>query len=151
MQSASALQDTMSEYTRHCVRSTERYALERHQFRSEGTVFAKNKDGKLVICPATNGTEPYTLQRRGAVVAVRVSPVAPFTVVNMIAGATHIRTRDFLSRTVLGELPGLSAIAVFVDQVTTILHSPNLGSYLVLAGSVIVVWGLRCRLSRRAL
>jgi phospholipase D1/2 len=89
-----------------------------------------------------------------AVVAVRVIPVAPFTVVNMIAGATHIRTKDFLLGTILGELPGLLAIAVFVDQVTTTLHSPGLGSYLVLAGSAIVlvgaVWGLRRWLSRRA-
>ncbi len=88
-----------------------------------------------------------------AIVAVRVIPVAPFTVVNMIAGATHIRTRDFLLGTVLGELPGLLAIAVFVEQVTTTLRAPGLGSYLVLAGSAIVmvtaVWGLRRWLSRR--
>lgn len=71
-----------------------------------------------------------------AIVAVRVIPIAPFTVVNMIAGATHIRTRDFLLGTVLGELPGLLAIAVFVDQVTTALHAPNLdlGSYLFWLG-----------------
>lgn len=89
-----------------------------------------------------------------AVVAVRVIPVAPFTVVNMIAGATHIRTRDFLLGTVLGELPGLLAIAVFVDQVTTTLHAPGLGSYLLLAAlalvMVVAVWALRRWLSRRA-
>lgn len=89
-----------------------------------------------------------------AIVAVRVIPVAPFTVINMLAGATHIRTRDFLLGTVLGELPGLLAIAVFMDQVTTALRAPGLGSYLVLAGSAIVmvtaVWWLRRWLSRRA-
>jgi phosphatidylserine/phosphatidylglycerophosphate/cardiolipin synthase-like enzyme/uncharacterized membrane protein YdjX (TVP38/TMEM64 family) len=89
-----------------------------------------------------------------AVVAVRVIPVAPFTVVNMIAGATHIRTRDYLLGTVLGELPGLSAIAVFMDQVTATLNAPGLGSYLVLSVSAIAivgaVWGLRRWLSRRA-
>lgn len=89
-----------------------------------------------------------------AVVAVRVIPVAPFTVVNMIAGATHIRTKDFLLGTVLGELPGLLAIALFVDQVTTTLRSPGPGSYLILAASAVAlvsaVWGLRRWLSRRA-
>ncbi|WHZ25949.1 MAG: putative phospholipase D family protein [Nitrospira sp.] len=89
-----------------------------------------------------------------AVVAVRVIPVAPFTVVNMIAGATHIRTRDYLLGTVLGELPGLLAIAVFMDQVATTLNAPGLGSYLVLAVSAIAivsaVWGLRRWLSRCA-
>jgi uncharacterized membrane protein YdjX (TVP38/TMEM64 family) len=72
----------------------------------------------------------------------------------MIAGATHIRTRDYLLGTVLGELPGLSAIAVFMDQVTTTLNAPGLGSYLVLSVSAIAivgtVWGLRRWLSRRA-
>jgi uncharacterized membrane protein YdjX (TVP38/TMEM64 family) len=52
----------------------------------------------------------------------------------MIAIATHIRTRDFLLGTVLGELPGRVAIAVFMDQVTTTLHFPGLGSYLILSG-----------------
>jgi uncharacterized membrane protein YdjX (TVP38/TMEM64 family) len=82
-----------------------------------------------------------------AVVTVRVIPVAPFSVVNMIAGATHIRTSDFLIGTVLGELPGLIAIAIFVDQVTTTLRNPGLWSYLILAGSAVVivsaVWALR--------
>ena len=89
-----------------------------------------------------------------AVVALRLIPVAPFTVINMIAGATHIRARDFLLGTVLGELPGLLAIAFFVDQVTSAFHAPGLGSYLALAGSAIVmvtaVWGLRRWLSGRA-
>ena len=88
-----------------------------------------------------------------AIVAVRVIPVALFTVINMLAGP-HIRTRDFLLGTVLGEFPGLLAIAVFMDQVTTALRAPGLGSYLVLAGSAIVivaaVWWLRRWLSRRA-
>lgn len=87
-----------------------------------------------------------------AVVAVRVIPVAPFSVVNMIAGATHIRTSDFLLGTVLGELPGLIAIAIFVDQVTTTLRNPGLWSYLILAGSAVVIvsaaWALRRWLTR---
>jgi phospholipase D1/2 len=89
-----------------------------------------------------------------AVVAVRVIPVAPFTVINMIAGATHIRAKDFLWGTVLGELPGLLAIAIFVDQITTTLRAPGPESYLVLAGSALVligaVWALRRWLTRHS-
>jgi phospholipase D1/2 len=89
-----------------------------------------------------------------AVVAVRVIPVAPFTVINMIAGATHIRAKDFLWGTVLGELPGLLAIAIFVDQITTTLRTPGPESYLVLAGSALVligaVWALRRWLTRHS-
>ncbi|MBX3300615.1 MAG: VTT domain-containing protein [Nitrospira sp.] len=88
-----------------------------------------------------------------AIIAVRVIPVAPFTVVNVIAGATHIRTKDFIWGTVLGELPGLLAIAIFVDQVTTTLRAPGPQSYMVLVGSAGVMigaaWGFRRWLTRR--
>lgn len=88
-----------------------------------------------------------------AVVAVRIIPVGPFSLINLLAGATHIRTGDFLLGTVLGELPGLLAIALFLDQVTTTLRNPDVKSYLVLAGSAIVmvgaVWWLRRWLTER--
>ena len=49
------------------------------------------------------------IDRRGivAIAAVRLVPVAPFTVVNMLAGACHIRLADYLIGTTLGLLPGL--------------------------------------------
>ena len=76
-----------------------------------------------------------------AVVTVRVLPVAPFSIVNMIAGATHIRTRDFLIGTVIGELPGLIALSIFIDQITSTVKNPGPGSYALLAGSAIVIMG----------
>ena len=89
-----------------------------------------------------------------AVVTVRVLPVAPFSIVNIIAGATHIRARDFLIGTVIGELPGLIALSIFVDQITSTVKHPGPGSYMLLAGSAVVivggVWWLRRWLSRHA-
>jgi uncharacterized membrane protein YdjX (TVP38/TMEM64 family) len=41
-----------------------------------------------------------------AVVAVRLLPVAPFAVVNMVAGASHIRLRDLMLGTLIGISPG---------------------------------------------
>ena len=48
------------------------------------------------------------LSRRGivAVVAVRLVPVLPFTVINYAAGLTSVRTRDYAIGTALGILPG---------------------------------------------
>ncbi|WP_447598148.1 VTT domain-containing protein [Nitrospira sp. Nam80] len=76
-----------------------------------------------------------------AVVTVRVLPVAPFSIVNMIAGATHIRARDFVIGTVIGELPGLIALSIFIDQITSTVKHPGPGSYALLAGSAIIIVG----------
>ena len=60
-----------------------------------------------------------------AVVAVRLLPVAPFAVVNMVAGASHIRLRDLLLGTLIGISPGTLAMTLFVDQITAALRHPT--------------------------
>jgi len=60
-----------------------------------------------------------------AVVAVRVVPVAPFAIVNMIAGATHIRLRDMLLGTALGMAPGTALIGLFSGQIVDALRHPD--------------------------
>ena len=88
-----------------------------------------------------------------AVVAVRVVPVAPFTIVNMVAGATRIRLKDFVVGTIIGELPGLIALSIFVDQITTTIKSPGPTSYAVLAVTAVAIvaiaWILRQWLAKR--
>ena len=88
-----------------------------------------------------------------AVVTVRVLPVAPFTIVNMVAGATRIRAKDFAVGTIIGELPGLIALSIFVDQITTTIKSPGPGSYAVLAVTAVAIiaiaWMLRHWLTKR--
>lgn len=86
-----------------------------------------------------------------AVVSVRVIPVAPFSVINVLAGATHIRTKDFVVGTIIGELPGLIGLSIFVDQITNTIRHPGPGSYAILVGSVIVIAGLFWILRRRLL
>jgi phospholipase D1/2 len=75
----------------------------------------------------------HRLARNGVLTttAVRIVPVAPFSIINMVAGASAIRLRDFILGTVIGELPGLLAIAIFVNQVNNAILHP--GSFLVLA------------------
>lgn len=59
------------------------------------------------------------LAERGiiAVVVIRMLPVAPFAIVNMIAGASHIRALDFLIGTILGLFPGTVLIAFSIGQI----------------------------------
>jgi len=80
------------------------------------------------------------LARRGilAVLVVRVVPVAPFTVINVVAGASHIRPRDFLVGTLLGMAPGIAGLALFSQQALHALAQPS-GSKLLRLAAVIVL------------
>lgn len=51
------------------------------------------------------------LSERGlpAVIAVRLVPVIPFTVINYASGLTGLRRRDYLIGTAIGMLPGIAA------------------------------------------
>jgi uncharacterized membrane protein YdjX (TVP38/TMEM64 family) len=94
------------------------------------------------------------LGRRGlvAVTAVRLFPVAPFTVVNMVAGASHIRFRDFSFGTLLGMAPGVLAITVFERSLEQAVAEPATGNFLLLGAVLAAVgglaWGVRRWLSR---
>jgi uncharacterized membrane protein YdjX (TVP38/TMEM64 family) len=89
------------------------------------------------------------LARRGvlAVAAVRLVPIAPFAVVNMVAGATHIRLRDLLLGTALGMLPGTLGMVIFLDPIIATLRQPNQTSVVILLLIVALIsvglWGLR--------
>ena len=52
-----------------------------------------------------------------AIAVVRLLPIAPFSVVNAVAGASHIRLRDFMLGTALGMAPGIIVTVIFVDRV----------------------------------
>lgn len=106
------------------------------------------------------GTRLNRISRRLAqkglltVIAIRIVPVAPFSIINMIAGASHIRFRDYLVGTVIGELPGLLGVAIFVDQVHGTIQNPGPVSVLVTAAVAAALllgaFGIRRWLSKRS-
>jgi uncharacterized membrane protein YdjX (TVP38/TMEM64 family) len=71
-----------------------------------------------------------------AVAAVRMVPVAPFTVVNMVAGASSIPVFDYLAGTLLGMLPGVIMISAVGNQFARILTSPTPYDIAILAAAV---------------
>lgn len=74
-----------------------------------------------------------------AVIAVRMVPVAPFAVVNMIAGASHVRLRDLLFGTLLGMAPGTLAIAVFVETILDAMRHPSPRSGIIVVFTVALI------------
>ena len=83
------------------------------------------------------------LGRRGilSVLIVRLLPIAPFALINLAAGASHIRFRDFALGTVLGMAPGIFAIALFSGQLARVLYAPDALSVGILAGLLVVIAG----------
>jgi len=79
---------------------------------------------------------------RHGVVSVAVArniPVAPYSVINLIAGASPLRFRDYFFGTLLGFLPTLIALAVVGDRIAGFFENPDQGSLLSLAGLIAVV------------
>ncbi len=74
------------------------------------------------------------LAKRGviAVLLVRLLPIAPFTIVNLVAGASHIRFRDYFLGTMLGMGPGILAITVFESRLRKALTDPSAGNIVTL-------------------
>lgn len=95
------------------------------------------------------------LARQGvlAMAVVRNLPVAPFGLVNVIAGASHIRFRDYVLGTALGMFPGVLAITLLGDSLGRLVREPNWFNVLVALGVslgiLLAFWWLKRRLARR--
>ncbi len=78
------------------------------------------------------------LARKGIVstAVVRLFPLAPFTVINMLAGASHLRFGDYIFGTLLGMTPGILAIAGLLDRGAALFHDPSISSVLLFGGLV---------------
>ncbi|HET7597078.1 MAG TPA: VTT domain-containing protein, partial [Burkholderiales bacterium] len=81
------------------------------------------------------------LARRGmmAVAILRLLPVAPYSIVNAVAGASHVRLREFLPGTLIGILPVIVVAATFVDRLQAALSEPGPVTYAALAVDVTLI------------
>jgi phospholipase D1/2 len=79
---------------------------------------------------------------------------APYTLVNLVAGASRIRFVDFMLGTLLGMGTGVVALAVFGDQMSTLWTSPSWPRIALAAGlffvPVVVAVGIQRLLKRRS-
>lgn len=81
------------------------------------------------------------IARRGVltIITLRIVPVAPFSVINIIAGASAIRLRDFALGSFLGMIPGVVSIAILADRLVASLRDPSPQSILILAAAIALV------------
>jgi uncharacterized membrane protein YdjX (TVP38/TMEM64 family) len=83
-----------------------------------------------------------------AMMVIRMLPVAPFSVVNVIAGASHIRFRDFAIGTLLGMLPGIAMTVTFVHHLAEAVRRPSAGTVAVLAAVAAIIFATALVLRR---
>jgi uncharacterized membrane protein YdjX (TVP38/TMEM64 family) len=73
------------------------------------------------------------------VMALRVVPAGPFTLVNLFIGASGIRFRDFFLASTVGRLPGILTLTLFGVQLEYALRRPGLTSLALLMVALFVV------------
>ncbi len=81
------------------------------------------------------------LSNRGVltIVTLRIVPVAPFSVINVIAGVSEIRLRDFAIGSFIGMVPGVVTIALLADRIVASLREPGVESILMLVAVAVCV------------
>lgn len=82
------------------------------------------------------------IARRGAIsiAAIRMVPVAPFTVVNLAAGATNIGFVPYVAGTVLGMAPGFIILSALGQSLYRLVSEPTFATLAAVLG-VTMLWG----------
>lgn len=85
----------------------------------------------------------------------RLLPIAPFPVVNIAAGSSHLGVKVFNLGSLLGMAPGMLGVVLLADVTQTAVRQPdpwNLGLFaLVTAAFIGAVWFVRRALRRRGI
>jgi phospholipase D1/2 len=84
-----------------------------------------------------------------AVLAMRLVPIGPFTLVNLFIGASGIRFWDFFLASVVGRVPGMLILTLFAAQIENALRRPGLISFGLLGFALIVVPLVISRFTKR--
>ncbi|CAO3361870.1 VTT domain-containing protein [Azospirillum melinis] len=83
-----------------------------------------------------------------AVAGVRAVPIAPYTVVNLAAGASKLSFGDFVIGTMVGLAPGILAFNLLGHQLERTITNPGAADFALLAGMAAVAIGLGWLTSR---
>ncbi|MGB1110401.1 MAG: VTT domain-containing protein, partial [Gammaproteobacteria bacterium] len=77
-----------------------------------------------------------------AVALLRLVPVAPFAIFNLVAGASHIGFRQFTVGSLMGFAPGLGAVTLFSSTLWQAVSSPSWQSLAIAAGLGFLLAGM---------
>ncbi len=84
------------------------------------------------------------------IAAIRMIPLAPFTFVNLVAGAIGVPFRDYMLGTALGLTPGMTILCLFGTQAREFWHHPSTSGVLIGVGFALLWLGVTFGLQRWA-
>lgn len=93
-----------------------------------------------------------SLQNNGVAAAalLRVVPVAPFTVINVLLGSSSVRFGDYMLGTVMGMTPGIAVITFLGDRLGQAWQNPDVTNVSLLILAILVWIGLAVGLQMAA-
>lgn len=109
------------------------------------------------VCDGKMESLSRKLGERGilSVAFLRILPIAPFPVVNLAAGSSHLGARVFNLGSLLGMAPGMLGVVLLTDVTRNAVREPgplNLTLFFVATAAFIwVVWFVRRALRRRGM
>jgi phospholipase D1/2 len=104
-----------------------------------GSHFLRKRTNALLGRIRKKIDEALTDQSIVTIAALRMLPIAPFALVNVVAGAMGVRYRDFILGTALGLAPSITVICLFGRQVRAFWHHPSVTGVLLIV-AVVALW-----------
>lgn len=84
---------------------------------------------------------------------VNLLPLAPFTLTNMMAGAFHLRFRDYMIGSILGIIPGLAGVTLLGSQLGQLAAADSRKDVVMALGGLVLgaalLYGLKRWAERR--
>ncbi|MDQ7728467.1 VTT domain-containing protein [Halomonas sp. SpR8] len=92
------------------------------------------------------------LSKRGirTMTVINLLPLAPFTLTNMLAGAFHLKFRDYMIGSTLGIVPGLAAVILLGSQLGALFTAASAKEIILAAVGLAAGVGLLIGLKRYA-
>lgn len=92
------------------------------------------------------------LSERGirTMTVINLLPLAPFTLTNMLAGAFHLKFRDYMVGSTLGIVPGLAAVILLGSQLGALFTAASTKELVLAAAGLAAGVGLLVGLKRYA-
>lgn len=83
-----------------------------------------------------------------SVALIRIVPIAPFNVINFVAGFSRLRLSTFMTGSVMGMMPGMLAVVLVTHQVQSVVTRPNWQTWVGLVAVLLLVGGVAARVRR---